>query len=144
MSFESAPLKSSSDQPDSPACPHVSRPCVLIIEDDPQVAHVTHFILGRSGFDAVIASTPEEGLHLAVELRPGAILCEAALPRMSGSQVLRILKKTPETAGIPVIVMSGNGGLDCPGIFTFLTKPFDSATLVGAIRNALQAELQAG
>ena len=117
-------------------------PCVLIIDDDPQVAHVARFILGRSGFDAYAAHTPEEGLHLAIELRPSVIICDAALPRISGAQLVRILKHTPETAGTPVIIMSGSEGLDCPGIFTFLRKPFDSATLVGATRNALQSSLQ--
>ena len=143
MSSEDTVLMSSLNQPDSLGDPHKSGPCVLIIDDDPQVAHVIRFILTRFGFNAVTAGSSEEGLHLAVALRPGVIICDAALPRINGSQLLRILKGTFETAAIPVIVMSGSEGLDCPGIFTFLRKPFDSATLVGATRNALQMELQA-
>jgi twitching motility two-component system response regulator PilG len=115
----------------------MKRPVVLIIEDDPQVAHVTRFILKRSGFEAIAAGTAEEGLHLAFEIQPDVVLCDAALPRISGPEVLRILKMDATTTHIPVIMMSGNEGIDCPGIFTFLAKPFDSATLVGATRNAL-------
>ena len=115
----------------------MNRPFVLIIEDDPQVAHVTCFILKRSGFDAIVAGSAEEGLHIAFETQPDVVLCDAALPRINGPAVLRILKMDTATSHIPVIIMSGNEGIDCPGIFTFLAKPFDTTTLVGATRNAL-------
>lgn len=115
----------------------MNRPFVLIIEDDPQVAHVTCFILKRAGFDAVAAGSAEEGLHRAFETRPDVVLCDAALPRISGPELVRILKTDAATTHIPVIMMSGNEGIDCPGIFTFLAKPFDTATLVSATRNAL-------
>lgn len=115
----------------------MNRPFVLIIEDDPQVAHVTCFILKRAGFEALAAGSAEEGLHLAFETQPDVVLCDAALPRISGPEFLRILKKNEATAHIPVIMMSGNEGVDCPGIFTFLSKPFDSASLLSATSNAL-------
>lgn len=142
MSPESASLVSPSKQ-SARESSHKSGPRVLIIDEDPQVAHVTRFILSRSGFDAITASSAEEGLRLAVQMRPGVIICDAALPHIRGSKLLPILKATAETAAIPVIIVSGNEGLNCPGIFTFLRKPFDSATLIGATRNALQAELHA-
>ena len=118
------------------------KPLILIIDADPQVTHVTRFILNRSGFRAVSATTPEEGLHLALELRPDVIVCDATLPPINGCPLLRILKLTRETALVPVILMGGTEGLDCQGIFTFLRKPFDTATLVGATRNALEQSLQ--
>jgi DNA-binding NtrC family response regulator len=114
------------------------KPLILIIDADPQVAHVTRFILNRSGFRAVSATTPEEGLHLALELRPDVIVCDATLPPIKGRTLLRILKHTHETASVPVIMMGGTEELDCQGIFTFLRKPFDTATLAGATRNALE------
>src|SRR5688572_22064985 len=118
-------------------CTRTDEPFVLVIDDDPQILHVTQFILKRHGFQTIVATTPEEGLHLAAELRPNLVICDAALPRISGPAVLRILKSTPETSAIPVILMSGHEGLDCEGIYTFLRKPFDTASLVGASRNAI-------
>jgi len=142
MPSERAGVVSSSVSRESSSDPRTNEPCVLIIDDDPQVAHVTRFILKRSGFHAITASTPEEGLHLAIELRPDVIICDGALPRISGPEVLRILKSTPETATTPVIIMSGHEGLDYQGLFTFLKKPFDAATLIGATRNALAMRMQ--
>ena len=116
---------------------------VLIVDDDPQVVHVTRFILQRAGFRVLTATCAEQGLHLAISHYPDVILCDAALPRIQGSQVLRILKSIQATASIPVILVSGHEGLDCDGVFTFLRKPFDTDTLVSATRNALQQHQQA-
>jgi two-component system phosphate regulon response regulator PhoB len=114
------------------------QPCVLIIDDEPHVADVTRFLFRRSGFDAFTAYTPEEGLHLAFDLKPDVIVCDAAMPRLSGLQVTRILKSDPATEHIPVIMMSGHEVMDRPGIFTFVSKPFDAASLIGAARDALE------
>ena len=118
-------------------------PKALIIDDDPQVVHVTRFILQRAGFRILAATCAEQGLHLAITHGPDVILCDAVLPRIQGSRLLRILKSTPATTSIPVIMISGHEGLDCDGIFTFLRKPFDTDTLVSATRNALQQHRQA-
>ena len=137
MPSERAAAESSSNSPASVTWPR-SNALILVIDDDPQVAHVTRFILHRSGIHALTATSPEEGFHLAMTMHPGVILCDAALPRINGCPLLRLLKQTDETATIPVILMGSHEGLDCEGIFTFLRKPFDVATLVGATQNALR------
>lgn len=114
-----------------------TRPLVLIIDDDAQVLHVTKFILQRSGFRIETAESAGKGLELARELQPDVIVCDAGLPRINGCPLLPLLKHTNTTADIPVILMSGSEGLDCEGMFTFLRKPFDTAALVDATRNAL-------
>jgi two-component system sensor histidine kinase ChiS len=114
-----------------------TRPLVLIIDSDPQVIHVTRFILQRSGFRIEMAENGEKGLKMARELQPDVIVCDAALPRIDGCPILPLLKHTDRTAEIPVILTSGGEGLGCEGMFTFLRKPFDTSALVEATRNAL-------
>jgi two-component system, OmpR family, phosphate regulon response regulator PhoB len=138
MPPERASVESSTNPLPKIRRPRSANTLVLVIDDDPQVAYVTRFILHRSGIHAITATSPEEGFHIAMTMHPDVILCDAALPRINGCQLLRILKQTDETASIPVILMGSHEGLDCEGIFTFLRKPFDAATLVGATQNALQ------
>jgi CheY-like chemotaxis protein len=114
-----------------------NRPLVLIIDNDAQAAHVTRFILQRSGFRTESADNAKKGLELACALQPDVIVCDPALSRVNGCPLLPTLKQTERTVGIPVILMSGSDGLACEGMFTFLRKPFDTAALIDATRNAL-------
>jgi DNA-binding response OmpR family regulator len=113
------------------------QPFILIIDDENQAADAARFILKRAGFDARAAYTPEEGLELAFETGPDAIILDVKMPRINGLEILRRLKAHPATAHIPVVLISGEEWLDCAGAFTCLIKPFDAAALVGATRNAL-------
>jgi CheY-like chemotaxis protein len=115
----------------------MNQPVALVIDDEPEVARVTRYLLRRSGFDACAAHSAEEGVTLAQENPPDLIICDVALPGASGVDLLHRLKTDPATAHIPVILMSGAARFECAGMFTFLLKPFDSVTLVSAARNAL-------
>ena len=115
-------------------------PFVLVIDDDVEVANTARFLLKRAGFEASSAYSAEQGWDLAVETQPDAIILDVALPRINGLKVLRRLKENVMTAHIPVILMSGHHPFDCSGAYTFLLKPFDATTLVGAARNAVSNE----
>lgn len=115
----------------------MKQPLVLIIDDETQAADTARYVLKRAGFDACTAYSPEEGLELAFEQGPDVIICDVAMPRINGLEILRRLKANPLTAHIPVILTSGSDFLDCSGMFTFLIKPFDAISLVSAAQNAL-------
>jgi DNA-binding response OmpR family regulator len=112
-------------------------PCVLVIDDDARICKTMRYMLSRAGIDVLVAATAEDGLGLALSALPDAIICDLALPDLSGLDVLRMLKERRTTARIPVILTSGSHAIQCPGVFTFLQKPFDMAGLVTATRNAL-------
>ena len=79
---------------------------VLVIDDDgSQRELLTRFLL-RDGFSVRTASDGEEGLRLAAELRPSAILLDVMMPRMDGWQVLNRLKADSALEKIPVVMAS--------------------------------------
>jgi diguanylate cyclase len=113
---------------------------VLVIDDETNVTKTVRFLLQREGFEVCVAENADRGLELAFDTQPDLILCDVSMPGLSGLEMLRVLKGNPRTAHIPVVLMSGWEQFDCAGIFTFLKKPFDATSLLGAARNALAAD----
>jgi CheY-like chemotaxis protein len=113
---------------------------VLIIEDDPWTRTITTALLAGEGFAVVEAKNGEEGLSLAREHAPDAVLLDLALPTKSGLEVLRELKDDGEMREIPVIVVSAYGTLmneqDAHQTAGVIQKPFDYDDLVGQVSRA--------
>lgn len=82
---------------------------LLLVEDDRFLRKAAEVMLRRHGFEVLTAADGEAGLAVARESRPALILLDLIMPRMQGFQVIEHLKQDPETAGIPVIVMSNLG-----------------------------------
>jgi DNA-binding response OmpR family regulator len=105
---------------------------VLCIEDDHGNRHLMERLLLRRPHTVVhLAGNAQEGISTAVRERPGLILLDNQLPDATGRDVLWQLASSAVTAGIPVIVVSGDVGgsvqadLRACGAADFLTKPFD-------------------
>ena len=79
---------------------------VLVVEDDPQAADLIAGHLRTSGISVAFARNAEEAVSLANQLRPAVITLDILMPGKSGWDVLDRLKQSPETAGIPVVVIS--------------------------------------
>lgn len=113
---------------------------VLIIDDDPDIARMVATSLRRSGCSLSSTLKPKEGVALVRKIKPDVILCDGDMPGLSGAQVIETLKSDPETAHIPVILMTGFAG---PEMFShvrwngFLSKPFSSPELIAALHNAI-------
>jgi two-component system phosphate regulon response regulator PhoB len=82
---------------------------ILLAEDDRFLRKAAETMLKRSGFTVIPAADGEEALRLAREHVPDLLLLDLIMPKMQGFDVLRELKAQPETAGIPVIVLSNLG-----------------------------------
>jgi DNA-binding response OmpR family regulator len=119
---------------------------VLVIEDDPWTRTITTALLAGEGFAVVEAKNGEEGLHMAREHAPDAILLDLALPTKSGLDVLRELKGEDATQPIPVIVVSAYGSLmnetDAHQTAGVIQKPFDYDDLVGQVERATARSLE--
>jgi DNA-binding response OmpR family regulator len=63
--------------------------------------------LTRAGHHVISAEDGEAGLRLALDQKPDLIVLDMMLPKLSGPQVLRAIRGNPETASIPVLVLSG-------------------------------------
>jgi DNA-binding response OmpR family regulator len=86
---------------------------VLVIEDDRFLRQSCEASLRERGFDVVTANDGEEGLRLA-RTAPHAdlVLLDLLIPKLSGLDVLRALKARPETAAIPVVMLSNSSCAD--------------------------------
>ncbi len=81
---------------------------VLVIEDDPSFASILYQLAREMGYRCLVGLTGAEGLQLATQHMPDAILLDMRLPDRSGLSVLQLLKDNPQTRHIPVHVVSSN------------------------------------
>lgn len=82
------------------------KPLILLIEDDPVIAKLYKERLEREKLHVITTNTGEEGLLLALQMKPDLILLDLLLPGKDGVDVLRILKSEIETKSIPVIIIT--------------------------------------
>lgn len=79
---------------------------VMIVEDDDSLREIYSIRLTAEGYAIVSARDGEEALAVAVRERPDLIVSDVMMPKISGFDMLDILRSTPETAGIRVIMMT--------------------------------------
>ena len=79
---------------------------ILLVEDDTSLAGVYEARLQLEGFDVKVVNNGEVALSTALEYRPDLILLDAMMPKISGFDVLDILRNTPETTNIRVIMLT--------------------------------------
>lgn len=122
--------------------PNVAR--ILVIEDEPAQQELLRYNLARSGHEVLMAGDGEEGLLLAEEHVPDLIILDWMLPRLSGIEVCRQLKRMRQTRAVPVIMLTARGeeddrvrGLDT-GADDYLVKPYSVGELVARIRALLR------
>ncbi|WP_432408273.1 response regulator [Wukongibacter sp. M2B1] len=101
--------------------------CILIIEDDPQFSRILGQLASEKGFKCLETGRGEQGVKLAIENRPIAIILDIGLPDIDGWEVVKRLKSNSITKNIPVHVISGyensNGDEIKKGIVGYLKKP---------------------
>jgi len=84
-------------------------PKILLVEDDISLRDVYFARLQAEGFELAVASNGEEALAMAVKERPDLIILDIMMPRISGFDVLDIVRTTPEIAHTKVIMMTALG-----------------------------------
>ncbi len=79
---------------------------ILLVEDDEALAAVYRSRLELEGFETLEVNNGEQALSAAVEFKPDLILLDVMMPKISGFDVLDIIRNTPETANIHVIMLT--------------------------------------
>lgn len=121
---------------------------LLIIEDDVNFASILLSLGREKGFKGIVAVTGNEGLRLAKQYNPGAIILDIRLPDIDGWHVLESLKKAPALRHIPVHMMSGQEKtIEAfkKGAIGFLTKPVsesDLETAFSCLEDALSKQMR--
>ena len=121
---------------------------LLIVEDELPIRELVSFVCEREGFEVVGAADVGEACTALKARRPDLILLDRMLPDRSGQSWLEDLKKDPETADLPVIMLTARGeerdrveALDA-GADDYIVKPFFPRELVARIRAVLRRQGQ--
>ena len=123
-------------EPHSVTASDLSRPLVLVVDDNPQAAEILARTMGAGGFRIKVAHTGTEALTMARDLKPVAITLDILLPEVDGWEVLNRLKADEATRNIPVIVVSvvDNPALgQALGAFDYFVKPVDGKALLSRL-----------
>jgi len=116
-------------------------PTVLVVEDDIEVLKLLCVALEAEGIHVLTATSGEVALRVAREKLPDFISLDLRLPDLDGLEVLQLLKRDPETADIPVVIVSVVSDRErgqALGALDYLIKPVDGQRLLEMIKQTVQ------
>ncbi len=121
----------------------MSRKKILIVDDEPGLIDIVRVNLEWEGYRVLEAASGPEGLERAIEEQPDLVILDLMMPQMSGWDVLEEMQANPQTAGLPVIMLtvvaddeSMAHGLE-KGVVAYVTKPFVPADLIKVVKRVL-------
>lgn len=123
---------------------HESPAQVLVVEDENDIAALVAYHLMRSGYKVRTLAAGREALDQVQKDRPDLLLLDLMLPGLSGLDVLRDLRSRPQTADLPIVILTARGdeedrirGLEL-GADDYITKPFSPKELLLRVRAVLR------
>ncbi len=122
----------------------MSRPSILIVEDEADIAQLIEFHLEREGFPTRVASSGSAGLEMIEKSPPALVLLDIMLPDVDGLEICKRLKRDTATRDVPIIMVTAKGeesdvvvGLEL-GAEDYITKPFSPKVLIARIKAVLR------
>jgi len=119
------------------------RPIILTVDDEHDVTELIGLHLVRAGFEVETADTGRSALERIRQRRPNLVILDLMLPDIDGFGVCEILRRHPDTATLPIIILSAwtspdsrHLGLDL-GALDYLTKPFSPREVVARVQRLL-------
>lgn len=119
---------------------------ILIIEDEIDLQRVLDYNLRQAGHEVLQALKGEDGLRLARSEQPDLVLLDLMLPDLGGNEICKTLKRSPETARIPVVMLTARGeeidrvlGFEL-GADDYVVKPFSVRELLLRIQAVLRRQ----
>jgi CheY-like chemotaxis protein len=117
---------------------------VLVVDDEKFVRELIKIKLGRCGLIVTEATNGLEGVEMAQSLKPDIILMDVMMPKMNGFEACEKLKSNPDTARIPIVMLTARGeqmnlekGLSL-GAADYMSKPFSPQKLAELVIEILQ------
>jgi twitching motility two-component system response regulator PilG len=120
------------------AAPAVTR--VLVIDDSNTIRRSAEIFLKQGGHQVVLAEDGFDALAKLSDYQPDLVFCDILMPRLDGYQTCAIIKRNPQFASLPVIMLSSKDGLfdkargRMVGSQAYLTKPFTKDQLLLAVQ----------
>lgn len=122
----------------------MSQKSILLVEDDQSLATVVSYNLEKSGFGMRVAYDGEEAMSLVKEEVPDLMVLDWMIPKLSGLEVCRMMRRNKETERVPIIMLTARTaeedrlrGLDS-GADDYITKPFSPRELIARIHAVLR------
>ena len=118
---------------------------ILVVDDSPTERHFISKLLEQTGHKVSTADSGEEGVEVAKDIHPDLILMDIVMPGMNGFQATRQITTSPETAEIPVVMVSTKSQqtdkvwATRQGAKGYLVKPVNSEMLINSIKSFLAA-----
>ena len=116
---------------------------ILVVEDDPDIAELVEYHLSRAGFSTCVVGTGTDALA-QIRQRPDLVVLDLMLPGLSGLEICRKMRSDPQTASVPIIMLTARAeeesrvqGLEL-GADDYVTKPFSPRELVARLRAVLR------
>ena len=116
---------------------------VLIVDDSRTIVRALQLMLEREGYLTFSAADGVQAIAMTKRQRPDVVLMDVVMPNMNGFEATRALVNDPQTATIPVIMMSGTEQVSDRvwgirlGAKGFLAKPIDKEELLGKVRSVI-------
>jgi two-component system alkaline phosphatase synthesis response regulator PhoP len=117
---------------------------IVVVDDEANIRELVRYNLEKEGFACLEAEDGPAGLELVREARPDLVVLDIMLPGTDGLEVCRLLKASPATAGIPIIMLTAKAeeidtvlGLEM-GADDYVAKPFSPRELVARVKAVLR------
>jgi two-component system alkaline phosphatase synthesis response regulator PhoP len=117
---------------------------IFIVEDESDIADLLSYNLTREGYEVSVATRGDQALVDISRKKPHLVLLDLMLPGIGGLEICRLLKAKPETAGIPIIMVTARGeesdvvvGLEM-GADDYIVKPFSIKVVLARVHAVLR------
>ena len=117
---------------------------ILVVDDEPDALELIEYNLRGAGYQVFTAANGSQALELARRHLPDALVLDLMLPEVDGIEVCKTLRRNPDTAEIPILMLTAKAdeidrviGLEV-GADDYVTKPFSPRELVLRIKNILR------
>ena len=117
---------------------------ILVVEDEPDISKLVSYNLTQERFKVLTAEDGEQALKVIQREKPNLVVLDLMLPGLSGIEVCKILRDRPETAKLPILMLTAKAGesdrivgLEL-GADDYLSKPFSPREMVARVRAILR------
>ncbi len=122
----------------------MSNKTILVVDDSKTDFLYVKNILDHGGYNVEYAPSGKDGIEAAKRIKPDCILMDVVMPEMNGFQATRAISRAPETAAIPVLILSSKSQetdrvwAERQGAIDYVVKPANPKLLLSKLRSLLQ------